>query len=333
MGIKEIAKKAEVSPATVSRVLNGTKAVSPELKERVLSIIKYEGYEANHIARSMVLKKNFTVGLIIPNISEMYHRIIFSSIEETLEEAGYKVIVYRVKDEPNHEQVYWDLLMKNRADGIIIMHETSKPEIYSQIKNTSVPVVLCSINIPSMDIPKVRIDDYRAALDGTRYLLELGHRHIGIILGRGYSAGDQRLQGYRDALEKHSIAFNSELVEVGEYTMESGSRAVTRLFSRNNAITAIYSMCDEMAIGVLHGLRQMGLSVPEDVSVLGLDGIDILPYLCPPLSSVQQPIPEIGRQSAKILLAMMNGEQVDTSPVVLEHKLVERQSCRSLLTH
>lgn len=327
MGIKEIAQKAGVSPATVSRVLNRTKAVSPELKDRVMSVIENEGYVADHIARSMVLKKSFTAGLIIPNISEMYHRIIESAIEETLEAAGYRIIVYRVKDEPNHEEVYWDLLMKNRADGVIIMHETSKPAIYSQLENARIPIVLCGIDVPSMGLPEVRIDDYKAAFDGTEYLLELGHSKIGVILGHGYSAGDQRLRGYTDALENRNLRFDSNLVATGDYTIESGYRAVETLFGRVPDITAVYSMCDEMAIGVLHGLRTLDRSVPEDVSVLGLDGIDILPYLSPPLSSVQQPIRAIGRKSADILIKMMDGELVDPSALVLDHEIVERQSC------
>ncbi len=330
MGIKDIADKAGVSVATVSRVLNETKHVSANLREKVLKAIEKDGYVANHMARSMVLKKNFTAGLIIPHVSEMYHQIIFSSVEELLEKANYKIIVCRVKDQPNHEKIYIDMLMQNRTDGIILMHETTNPEIYSRLRKSNIPVVLCSLDIPELSFPQICIDDTQAAFDGTSYLISLGHRKIGFICGEGYSARDKRLEGYQQALDKSGISFDPNLVVGGHYTIESGRTAMLELYEQCPDLTAVFVVSDEMSIGVMSAIRQCGLRIPEDISVLGFDGLDIDPYLTPTLSSVQQPIREIGRQSAEILLKMINGEDIVRKKFIITHSIVERDSCRRI---
>ncbi|MCF7915685.1 MAG: LacI family transcriptional regulator [Spirochaetaceae bacterium] len=330
MGIKNIAQKAGVSVATVSRVLNGTKFVSEDLRKKVMRVIDENGYVANHVARSMVLKKTFTAGLIIPNISEMFHQIIFSSVEETLEEADYKVIVCKVRDHPNHEQVYLDLLLQNRTDGIILMHETSNPDIYTQLRKANVPIVLSGIDIPALGSPQVRIDDYRAACDGTEYLVGLGHTRIGLIGGWGHSVGDIRVQGFHDVLKTHGIRHYDGQIAVGGYTIESGCNAMHTLIAKHPELTAVFVLSDEMAIGVYTAIREAGKQIPEDISVLGFDGIDIGRYLYPSLSTVQQPIREIGKRSADLLLSMMNGEPADSQRLILSHEVVERASCRRL---
>lgn len=330
MGIKRIAEKAKVSIATVSRVLNGTKAVSEDLRQKVMDAIEEDGYVADHIARSMVLKKTFTIGLIIPNISSLYHQVIFLSIEEELEKQGYRVIVCRVKDEPDHEKVYLDLLLKNRTDGILLMHETKNPEIYKKLDNSDIPIVLCGIDIPEITFPQVSIDDYRATFDGMEYLISLGHKKIGLICGVGFSAGDNRVKGFKDSLAKHSIELPPDYIISGDYTIRSGHDAIISLYAKHRNITAVFVASDEMAIGVLSGIREMGKSVPEDISVLGFDGIDISPYLIPPLTTVQQPIGAIGEVAAKILIKMIDEENPEQKHIIMKHEIVIRDSCRKI---
>jgi LacI family transcriptional regulator len=330
MGIKDIAKKAGVSVATVSRVLNGTKFVSGELEQKVRHAIEEDGYVANHVARSMVLKKTFTAGLIIPNISEMFQQIVFSSVEETLERADYKIIVYRVKDQPGHEKVYLDLLLQNRTDGIILMHETKNPEIYTQLQKSNIPIVLSGIDIPSLNFPQVRIDDYQAAFDGTSYLIAKGHRKIGLISGWGHSVGDIRAFGYRDSLEKADIDFDEGLIMMGGYSIESGYGAMKSLLKKRDDMSAVFVLSDEMAVGAYRAIIETGKRIPDDISVLGFDGIDIGHYLSPSLTTVRQPIREIGKKSAEMLLQMMNGDRIYTRKLIMAHEIVERESCRDL---
>ena len=327
MGIKDIAKDAGVSVATVSRVLNGTKFVSKELQEKVLASIERQGYVADHIARSMVLKKTFTIGLIIPSVSEMYHQMIFSSVESTLEAAGYKVLVCRVQDTLSNERIYLDLLMQNRVDGIILMHESNNPEVYAQLKKTQVPIVLAGIDIPGLQFPQVRIDDMAAAMDGTRYLLRLGHRKIGLITGSGYSVGDKRLEGYKKSLAEYGVSFDESLLEAGGYTIESGYEAMKTLLARHSHLDAVFALSDEMAVGALRAAYEQRRSIPEEISLLGFDGITLSAYTTPKLTTVSQPISEIGEKSAVILMKMLQSKDPVPKLTLIPHSLQEGHSC------
>ncbi|HOE90268.1 MAG: Catabolite control protein A [Spirochaetes bacterium ADurb.Bin315] len=320
MGIKEIAKEANVSVATVSRVLNGTKFVSEELQRKVLEVIERQGYVANHVARSMVLKKTFTVGLIMPVVSELYHQMIFTHAEFILEEAGYKVLVCRVKDTAQSVQSYLDLLLENRVDGMILMHETSNPKVLEQLKKSQIPIVLTGIDIPGLSFPQVRIDDYQAAYDGTKYLLSHGRKRIALIGGWGYSVGDKRLEGYKTALSEAGLEIDSSLVIPGFYTMQSGSQAVNYLIRERIKFDAVFALSDEMAVGVMKELLEQGKEIPSDVAVLGFDGIELGRYTNPTLATVKQPIEQIGELAAERLLAMLNGEESEDS-LILPHSI------------
>ncbi|HPZ15392.1 MAG TPA: LacI family DNA-binding transcriptional regulator [Sphaerochaeta sp.] len=327
MGIKDIAKDAGVSVATVSRVLNNTKFVSEELRQKVLSSIERQGYVADHIARSMVLKKTFTIGLIIPAVSEMYHQMIFSSVEETLEAHRYKVLVCRVQDTLSNEQIYVDLLMQNRVDGIILMHESKNPQIYTHLKKAQVPIVLAGIDIPGLQVPQVRIDDLAAAMDGTNHLLRLGHRKIALIMGSGYSVGDKRLAGYKRALEEAGVSFDDSLLQAGGYTLESGYDAMNALLSRHGDLDAVFALSDEMAAGAMHAAFQQGIDIPHDISLLGFDGITLAAYTNPKLTTVSQPICEIGEKAAQLLLKMLESNEVVPKLTIMAHTIQQGDSC------
>ena len=329
MGIKDIAKDCGVSVATVSRVLNGTKFVSKDLQEKVLAASERQGYVADHIARSMVLKKTFTIGLIIPNISDMYHQMVFSSVESTLEASGYKVLVCRVQDTLRNERIYLDLLLQNRVDGIILMHESNNPDVYAQLKKTHVPIVLAGIDIPGLQFPQVRIDDFAAAMDGTRYLLGLGHKRLGLIAGSGYSVGDKRLEGYKKALAEYNIPYDESLLEGGGYTIESGYQAMKALHKRTPNLDAVFALSDEMAVGALSAAFEENLSVPKDLSLLGFDGITLSTYTTPKLTTVSQPISEIGQKAATVLLQMLQTDIPVPKLTLLPYAIREGKSCIS----
>jgi LacI family transcriptional regulator len=275
---------------------------------------------ANHVARSMVLKKTFTCGLIIPEVSELYHQMVFSTAEHILEEAGYKVMVCRVKDTLASVRVYLDLLLENRVDGILLMHETSNPKVYEQLQKSQIPIILAGIDIPGLPFPQVRIDDYQASYDGTKFLLDLGKRTIALIGGWGYSVGDKRLEGYKEALSEAGLPFKPSLVVSGDYTVQSGKKAMQQLLCSAENLDAAFVLSDEMAIGVMRAVKEAGLSVPKNISVLGFDGIDLGEYLNPTLATVSQPIEKIGKESAEALLALMRGESVE-KVILLAHTI------------
>ncbi|MGM0431128.1 MAG: LacI family DNA-binding transcriptional regulator [Spirochaetota bacterium] len=343
MGIREIAKKAGVSVSTVSRVLNGTKPVSQELQEKVHAAIGETGYVADYAARSMVLKKSYTVGVIMPNTSDQYHQKVFYGIEKELDRRGYKALLCLVKDpddrqESNNEVGYLDLLVRSRTDGIILLHESTRPEVYTRIRDNQIPMVLCNIDIGHTRYPQVRIDDYRAAYEGTEYLLGLGHRKIGFISTFGHTMSDKRIGGYRDALEAygvsfdpHYIAYSQDTPEFTRVSLRAGKTAMRQLLHRGIDISSVFVMSDEMAIGAIQEIRETGLFIPEDISLLGFDGIELGNFTQPQLTTVGQPIEELGKQSAQLLLELISQGRLEGSDRVLPYRLIERHSCRSIL--
>jgi LacI family transcriptional regulator len=327
MGIREIADKASVSIATVSRVLNNTKPVSAEIRSRVLNVIEQEGYSPNHAARTMVLRKTQTAGLIIPEISELFHQHIFRSVEQVLVHAGYRLIVCHVRDESDSELSYLDLLGEHKVDGIILMHETEHEAVKKRLQSSELPIVQCGIRIAGLPRPVVGIDEFHAAFDGTRYLLDQGHEHIGYIGGHGPSVGENRLSGFRQALGERGLEIDEKMIAYGEYTLESGRSAAVQLAERTPEITAVFAASDEMALGAIRGLTELGRRVPQDTSVLGFDGIELGSYATPALSTVYQPISDIGRESSRLLIELMDDPERDVPDISLPHRIVERESC------
>jgi LacI family transcriptional regulator len=326
MDIKEIARAASVSIATVSRVLNDSKPVSRELRERVLAVIEREHYSPSHVARSMVLQRTGTMGLIMPEVSPMFHHHVFRSIEYALEKNGYRLIVAHVRDETDSELSYLDLLSQKKVDGIVLMQETRHDKVREWLARLTVPVVQCSVRIPGIEHAAVGVDEFQAAYDGTAFLLELGHRRIGYIGGHGHEAGEKRLRGHKAALYACGVEPDPRLTEQGMYSFEEGRQALRRLLATGLEPTAIFTASDEMAIGAIRAASESGLIVPDDLSVLGFDGIELGEFVRPALSTVYQPLSDIGTTSVELLLEQMSLGAEARRAVILPHQVLERES-------
>ncbi|GAB1484185.1 LacI family DNA-binding transcriptional regulator [Treponema sp.] len=330
MGIKEIAGKAGVSISTVSRILNGTKAVSPELMERVIRIIEEDGYVPNHAARSMVLRRTSTVGLVIPKISWWFQISAFIGMSSIFEKQGYQVLVVPIDASVSSEILYINLLKKKEIDGIVLMHETSNPEVIEFLSGSGLPIVLCTIDMQGLDFPVVGIDDYMAARDAVQYLISLGHRNIGMIRGSDFTVGDRRTAAFKDALASRGIVPSPQSIVTGNYTMESGRTLIHSLLQKNPSLSAVFCASDEMAIGVLRGASELGRRVPEDLSVLGFDGIESGRYSIPSLTTIEQPLTTIGEKAAELLIAHMRSLPIAERRITVPHSLVIRESCAPL---
>ncbi len=329
MGIREIAHKAGVSISTVSRILNDSKPVSPELRKRVERVVQEEGFVPNDAARTMVIKKTRTAGLVIPKVSYQYHQEIVRHVEDVLETAGYRLIVVGVKDEPATELSYVRLLKQKRVDGIILMHESTDPSVEEFLKNDTTPLVLASIHNPGTPHPVVGIDDRQATYDGTAYLIRHGHTRIGYISGPGPMISAQRLAGYQAALRDHKLPFVETYTQDGAFTLAGGKAAARALLERAPQLTALFVVSDEMAIGAIRAAHELGRSVPENLSILGLDGINLGAYVVPSLTTVAQPMQQIGVRAAEILLQRMNSPEEAVESETLPHTIIERESCRT----
>jgi LacI family transcriptional regulator len=331
MSIKDIARLAGVSPSTVSRVVNEKSYVKPEIRERVLALVKENGYVPDNAARSMVLKRTFTVGIVIPDTFNMFQRQLFSTIERYLEGLGYRTLFFFVKWEPESEFKCLRRLKSEKLDGIIMIHEVTEPDFYEYLSQAPAPVVLCTFARDATKLPSVHVDEETASRAATMHLVSLGHRNIGLISGMHFSFGAQRVAGYRAALEASRIPVDEErIILVPSYSPEDGRAGMHELLSRGRNLTAVFAATDELAIGAIRALYEVGLKVPSDISIVGFDDIDISAYLSPGLTTVRQPILEMGRKTAELMSELIAGATAGPGPTVFGHQLIVRESSRAV---
>jgi LacI family transcriptional regulator len=331
ISITDIAKQAGVSPATVSRVLNGKRYANVEKKRQILKLVEETGYIPNKAARNMVLQRSFTIGIVIPDTFNIFQRQLFSIIERHLDSFGYHTLFFFVKLDGASEKKCLDQLKPEKLDGVIMLHEIKSGEFYEYLANANIPVVstLCNSN----NIPTVQLDDKKAAFDAVNHVINLGHRKISMISGCFFSYGLRRLEGYFEALDSSGIKRDEKkIIDVQQYTPETGMYAMRELLLRSRDFSAVFASSDELAIGAIRTLLDEGIRIPEDVSVIGFDDIDIANYFHPRLTTIRQPLVEIGEQSALILHRLISGQNNVELNVVLPHKLIIRESTCAL-TH
>lgn len=322
--IKFIAKKAGVSPATVSRVVNRTKSVSPELTKRVMTEIQKYDYHANAMARALILKKSNLIGVMSPNVSNHFHATIISAIEKLANLSGYNVIISNVSHDFERQKKSFLSICERQVDGIILLHENTADEVEWMKSNCSIPIVLASINVPRCTLPTVGIDDQQAAYCATKHLIELGHKKISGIFGNCFSLEVLRRNGFNQALNEFGL--KSENCVFSETSIEAGSEAAEKIFSVSNPPTALFCVSDEIAIGAVDKLINMGYKVPEDVSIVGFDDIQLAEVFRPRLTTIHQPIHTIGKTACKMLMQLIKEEKIERNKIVLPYKLICRDS-------
>jgi LacI family transcriptional regulator len=327
VSIKDIAKQVGMSPSTVSRVVNGKKNVKPEKRDQILKLIEETGYVPNKAARSMVLNRTFTVGVVIPDTFNMFQRQLFSIIERHLEAFGYHTLFFFVKFEGSSEQDCLNRLKSERLDGVIMLHEIKNPRFYDYLIKTNLPTVLATFGFHDRPLPSIHVNEEQAAFDAVLHLVNLGHRKINMISGGGFSFGLQRTEGYYRALDSSGIGRDlGRVIFARSYTAEAGMYGMRELLLRGNDFTAIFAATDELAIGAIRVLRDEGIRVPEDVSVIGFDDIDISSYMVPRLTTIRQPLATMGERTAALLHRYItNGNSSETN-IVLPYELIIRES-------
>ena len=282
-------------------------------------------------ARSMVLKRTFTVGIVVPDTFNMFQRQLFSIIEHDLEVYGYRTLFFFIKWEPESELNCFRKLKAENLDGVIMIHEATNPDFYGYLLKSGIPVVLCPFRRDEEEFCSVHVKEDLAARAATEYLVSLGHRRIGIIAGTHFSFPLQRLTGYRAALKDAGLEYDeSRVVSVSSYSPEEGRMGMRELLARGGNLSAIFAITDELAIGAIRAAFERGLSVPGDVSIIGIDDIDIASFLTPSLTTVRQPIREMGKRTAQIMHRLIGGEDISNRDTVFSHELVIRESCRAV---
>jgi LacI family transcriptional regulator len=324
--IQDVAKTAGVSVSTVSRVLNCKTDVASETRDRILAVIKDLGYTTNLAAKSMRSFRKDMVGLIMPDIAYPFAIEVMKGVNRAIAESEFDLLVYTTGDvrksgRASHEQKYVSLLNNSIADGVIIVAPVADKF------STDAPIVSIDPVMRDPNYAAVHATNYQGALDAMNYLLGLEHQRIGFITGRAeLESSARRLKGYRDALKKAGIAVDEQLITVGDYTAETGAQCARELLSLKHPPTAIFASNDQAAMGVYQVAQEMGLRIPEDLSVVGFDNIVESKYMG--LTTVDQFISEMGFVATQMLIKLINGEPLESQTYQMRTKLVIRSSCR-----
>ena len=328
--IYEVAKRARVSTATVSRVLSQPDVVAHATRRRVLQAVERLGYEPNSTAKNLRTLKTGKLIVSVPDISNPFFSLILQGIEAAAQREGYSVLVGDTQHDEKREEGYAMMLRRKEADGLIFLGHRLPREAATMIramKPRCAPIVNGCEFSPTLSIPSVHIDNARAAYEAMDHLYGLGHRRIGIVTGPLVSPlSRDRLDG-ATARAKEEKAERHLIVVQGDFSIESGVAAAERLLARD-APTAIFCFNDEMAMGVMEMARQRSVHVPRDLSVVGFDDIRFARHTHPPLTTIAQPMRQIGEGTVRLLLGILSGgDEMDTpASVTLRHTLVVRAS-------
>ena len=338
--IKDIAVKANVAVSTVSRALNNKFDVNPKTREKILKIMDECGYTPNGVARGLVMQKLFTLGLIIPDISNPFFAEIAVGIENRAKELGYSVIFCNTNNNFQSEKDSIKLMRNRMVDGVIVsLSKNCKIELEA-LKRINFPVVQIDRKISNIDCSGVFIDNRKSAYNATKYLIELGHRKIAHFTGNlNTQTGIDRLEGFKNAIKDDGISEKDVLIIVGKYNTDSGKESMREILKAKNMPTAIFAASDLQAVGALYTAGKAGLSVPEDLSIIGHDDIDISYLINPNLTTMEQPKKQLGTLAVDLLIKKIknrskNVEQAShvfkEKDIILGTNLVIRESTRNL---
>ncbi|MBN1427820.1 MAG: LacI family DNA-binding transcriptional regulator [Anaerolineae bacterium] len=301
--IKDIARESGVSYSTVSRVINNFEHIKPETRERVMDAMTRLGYVANQHARSLVGGRSQVIGLLIHAFDSSYIGQIIQGIDEAVAEAHYDLMLYTTHRRKIRESSFVVSLARGLADGLLLVLPRDIEAYLDTLGQQGFPFVLIDYAATSSDVPSVNAANQQGAYDATLYLAKIGHRRIGFITGDMVAdSAQERLMGYKQALAGSGIAFEAELVFQGDFYQSKGFEGANSLLSLDNPPTAIFASNDMIAFGVYEAVRNRGLRTPEDVSVVGFDDIPQAAQVHPSLTTVRQPLQEMGRIATQMLL-------------------------------
>ena len=335
-GIKELARHLGISTASVSRALNRPERVSDAMRERVRKAAAEFGYRTNMLGSSLRTARTKNIMVIIPDLSDTFNSGVIASMEATAAEAGYSILFGDSRGMRERELRYGALVQHKQADGVIFF-SPSPPfdDAFLMAENRSLPPMVNSCEVVNREgleirgkaIPYVTIDNVLAADELVTHLIENGHKHIAVITGGLENpSSKQRLEGYRVAHERAGLTIDEQMIFDGNYTIDSGEDITKDILTLSQRPTAIFCMCDETALGCMHTLHKHGLKVPDDIAVAGFDDIRFATYVSPSITTVSQPVYEIGKHCADMLIKLIEGKTIDQPKLVLPHKLIIRES-------
>lgn len=326
--IHDVATRAEVSTATVSRVLSNPEMVADGTRRKVLRAIEQLGYSPNAAAKSLRTLATRKLLVTVPDIANPFFSLIIQGIEEAAVRAGYALVLGDTHHDPEREELYAQMLLRREADGLIFLGHSMAKSLkgWTNYQTPLAPIVNGCDYSPSFGVPSAHIDNAGAAADAMDHLYGLGHRQIGVITGPLASPlSRDRLRGVTTRAKKEGASRQLAIAN-GDFYIDSGIAAAAKLLAQAKPPTAIFCFNDEMAIGVLEYAARIGKSVPQELSVVGFDDIRFARYARPALTTISQPMVEIGRETVRLLLGVLQGTISKPVSLTLPHKLEIRAS-------
>lgn len=325
----DVARQAGVSITTVSHVINGTRFVADDTRQKVLAAVEDTGYMHNTVARSLVTSSTKSIGLAVSAISNFYFADLVTALESQVRQAGYTLLLIDTHDDPDEELRVVQSLHQRRVDGILLATEARGPGSPSlrYLDELNIPTVLVD-RCASSRFDQVGTENVEASAHLVLHLAQLGHRRIGIIAGReGLSTSEERLKGYQLGLARAGISIDPKLIGGGQSHAATAEAAVRRLMALPDPPTALFTANNHMTIGVMRALNGLGLRVPEDIALTVFDDFEWASIFRPRLTAIAQPIREIAGQSVKLLLERIIDPNRPPQSVRLKPRFMHRESC------
>ena len=333
MNIKDVAKMAGVSISTISRVINKSAYVSPEIKERIEKILADTGYRPNSLAKELLRNKTDTIGVMLPRIDLGTFAAMFEGIVTVLNANGYNVLLANTHDQLDEELRYLDFFHEKRVDGVLFFATGNNPNYAEAISKLRMPVVIVGQSGSDFGCPAVRLDNFEAARAMVNYLISLGHQRIGCLAvpDHDVNVGILRKQGYFAALAEHGIEPDPTLVLTGDFEYPSGERGAAALMAHpGGRPTAIYCITDRLAVAVCGWLQRHGLRVPDDVSVACLDDPGLLSYCYPSITTMSFDYQLTGVHAGQMIIDCIDGKAPEPCEIVMPFTLQVRDSTHSI---
>ena len=326
--IKDVAKKAGVSISTVSRVINDSKPVTDEVKQKVLDVIEETGYIPNPLARSLVTKRSQLIGVIVPEVSDSFANEILNGIEEIAKMYDYEILLANTYSDKEQELKCINLLRAKQVEGIVMISWKVEKEHVDYMQRCGIPACYISKTARDYDIYTVSTSNTDATYDMTKYLLDKGHEKIAFVMT---SKDDtilerERLAGYEKALNENNIDLDERLIKHGTTTYEGGYKSMKEMLDEGVVPHAAFVTGDEAAIGAINAICDAGYRVPEDISVAGFNDVKIAKMYRPKLTTVHQPLYDMGAVAVRMVIKMINKEELNEKKIELPYKIEERES-------
>ncbi len=330
--MKDVAQQVGVSVQTISAVINEKPGITPETRERVFTAIEQIGYRPFSIARSLRTRRTHTVALIVPDIANPSFSTIASAAEDVAHASGYSLVNYNTHESPEREANYIRTAAERWVDGVLFVSSGDQIHGLESLQKAGIPCVAIDRNPESYSGPSVTLNNVRAGELATNHLIDLGHRRLAHISGpQRLSLARERQAGFQRAIEAHGLPKGLVINSAG-WSCADGFSAFQTLLGTKPYPTAVFAASDRIAIGAMRAANQKGLRIPEDISIVGLDDVELAAYQNPPLTTVQQSFTDLATLAMQLLLALLNGEQPANTRLVLEPHLVVRASTTSVRT-